>query len=65
MNHQITELTKLLEDNKDKEILRRIRKDLDEYKQKSTVLDIENEELRIERDKIREEKNEMMIKFSR
>lgn len=46
-------------------MLRRIRKDLDEYKQKSTVLDTENEELRIERDKIREEKNEMMIKFSR
>lgn len=42
-----------------------MRKELEEYKQKFGVSDTENEELRNERDKIREEKNEIMIKFAR
>ncbi|KAM3147617.1 hypothetical protein pb186bvf_000424 [Paramecium bursaria] len=65
LNYQIIELQKIIEDNKDKELIKRIRKDLDDYKQKYTAVDNENEELRAERDKIREEKNELMIKFSR
>lgn len=38
---------------------------MDEYKQKFQTVDAENEELRGERDRIREEKNELMIKFAR
>ncbi|CAD8181371.1 unnamed protein product [Paramecium pentaurelia] len=65
LQHQIEELTKIIEDSKDKDVIRRLRKDLDEYKLKYNNADTENQELRIERDKIREEKNEIMIKFAR
>lgn len=38
---------------------------MEEYKLKFNATDTENEELRNERDKIREEKNDIMIKFAR
>ncbi|CAK87391.1 unnamed protein product (macronuclear) [Paramecium tetraurelia] len=65
LQHQIEELTKIIEDSKDRDLIRRLRKDLDEYKLKFNNADTENVELRNERDKIREEKNEIMIKFAR
>ncbi|CAD8186570.1 unnamed protein product [Paramecium octaurelia] len=65
LQHQIEELTKIIEDSKDRDVIRRLRKDLDEYKLKFNNVDSENVELRNERDKIREEKNEIMIKFAR
>ncbi|CAD8101143.1 unnamed protein product [Paramecium sonneborni] len=65
LQYQIEELTKIIEDSKDRDLIRRLRKDLDEYKLKFNNSDSENQELRNERDKIREEKNEIMIKFAR
>ncbi|CAD8169045.1 unnamed protein product [Paramecium pentaurelia] len=65
LQHQISDLTRQVEDNKDRDTIRRLRKDLEEYKLKFNATDTENEELRNERDKIREEKNDIMIKFAR
>ncbi|CAK90421.1 unnamed protein product (macronuclear) [Paramecium tetraurelia] len=65
LQHQISDLTRQVEDNKDRDTIRRLRKDLEEYKLKFSATDTENEELRNERDKIREEKNDIMIKFAR
>ncbi|CAD8183514.1 unnamed protein product [Paramecium octaurelia] len=65
LQHQISDLTKQVEDNKDRDTIRKLRKDLEEYKLKFCATDTENEELRNERDKIREEKNDIMIKFAR
>ncbi|CAD8186555.1 unnamed protein product [Paramecium pentaurelia] len=65
LQHQITDLTRQVEDNKDRDTIRRLRKDLEEYKLKFNITDTENEELKNERDKIREEKNDIMIKFAR
>ncbi|CAD8080201.1 unnamed protein product [Paramecium primaurelia] len=65
LQHQILDLTRQVEDNKDRDTIRRLRKDLEEYKLKFNITDTENEELRNERDKIREEKNDIMIKFAR
>lgn len=56
---------KKIEDNKDKETIRKLRKELDEYKIKSSSKELEADELRINRDRLRDEKNENLLKFSK
>ncbi|EAR86581.1 hypothetical protein TTHERM_00042690 (macronuclear) [Tetrahymena thermophila SB210] len=54
-----------IDDQKDKETIRKLRREVDELKQKFFQKDQECEELRRERDRCREEKNECLIKFSK
>ncbi|KAL4474733.1 hypothetical protein ABPG74_001429 [Tetrahymena malaccensis] len=54
-----------IDDQKDKENIRKLRREVDELKQKFFQKDQECEELRRERDRCREEKNECLIRFSK
>ncbi|KAL4512473.1 hypothetical protein ABPG72_005475 [Tetrahymena utriculariae] len=54
-----------IDDQKDKENARKLRREVDELKQKLFQKDQECEELRRERDRCREEKNECLIRFSK
>lgn len=63
--NEVSSLTEKIEDNKDKETIRKLRKELDEYKIKSSSKELEADELRINRDRLRDEKNENLLKFSK
>ena len=75
LNKTIRKLNSQLEDETEKNLIKRLKKELDEIKirfRRFSPLylrlernDKENDELREERDKHREEKNELMMKFSK
>lgn len=62
---EIEELTDKLDDNRDKDLIRKYKREAEEAKLRTNAKELEAEELRIDRDKIREEKNENMIKYSK
>jgi len=53
------------DDKRDRELIRQLRRDLDEQKRRSTQLQSETNELRRERDLLKLEKNEQFIQFTR
>jgi len=58
-------LTTKLDDKRDREVIRQLRRDLDDYKRRSNDLLSETSELRKERDQVKVEKNDMMISHAR
>jgi hypothetical protein len=63
--NEIENINEKANDLKDKETIRKLKRENDEYRQKFNQKEQECEELRRERDKCREEKNENLIKFSK
>ena len=59
---ELEQVNNQLEDNRDKELIRKLRKDVEELRQKLHLREQESEELRNERDRARDEKNELLIK---
>ncbi len=53
------------DDKRDRELIRQLRRDLDEQKRRSTQLQSETNDLRRERDQLKLEKNEQFIQFTR
>ena len=62
---EIATLSDRIDDSKDKEIIRKIRKDLEEQKTRAQLKEQEADELRVQRDKLREEKNDNLMKYSK
>jgi len=58
-------LTTKLDDKRDREVIRQLRRDLDDYKRRSNDLLSETSDLRKERDQVKVEKNDMMISHAR
>jgi FtsZ-binding cell division protein ZapB len=46
-------------------LIRRLRREVEEYKLKAQIKDQEAEDLRISRDKLRDEKNDNLLKYSK
>ena len=53
------------DDKRDRELIRQLRRDLDEQKRRSTQSLAETNDLRRERDQLKLEKNEQFIQFTR
>ena len=62
---EIQSLQERLEDTRDKDIIRVLRRDLDEVKFRYDENETEMEELRREKEKLREEKNDILIKLNK
>lgn len=62
---EIQALQERLEDTRDKDIIRILRRDLDEIKFRYDENESEMEELRREKEKLREEKNDILIKLNK
>lgn len=53
------------DDKRDRELIRQLRRDLDENKRRITELLTENSDIRRERDLVKMEKNELMIQYTK
>ena len=53
------------DDKRDRELIRQLRRDLDENKRRITELLTDSSELRRERDTVKMERNELMIQFTK
>ena len=62
---EIMMLQERIEDNRDKEIIRNLRRELDEIKYRYDETENEMEDLRREKERLREEKNDILIKLNK
>jgi t-SNARE complex subunit (syntaxin) len=54
-----------VEEQRDRELVRQVRRDLDEYKKRTSDLQIEVAELRRERDNLKLERNDLIISHAK
>jgi len=62
---EIMMLQERIEDNRDKELIRNLRRELDEIKYRYDETENEMEDLRREKERLREEKNDILIKLNK